>query len=127
MLPPLAIAISATRWSISVWVMISPLTMAVALTTEGMEVPNTMGLAGRLSTLVLLVGWSCATAAPAAAMPSMTSAVSGPALEIVLITATPQIPFVGQSIAGRAVRCEPLNAGLAADPLQGESKREGPA
>src|SRR4030095_4965122 len=55
------------------------------------------------------------------------SADNGLVLVIVLFTATPQIPFGGQSIAGRAVRFEPLTAGLAADALQRESKREGAA
>jgi len=43
----------------SVWVMTSPLTMAVALTTEGMAEPNTVGLLGSFSALVLS-GWASA-------------------------------------------------------------------
>ena len=39
----------------SVWVMTSPLTMAVALTTDGKAEPNTCGFSGRLSVAVDLV------------------------------------------------------------------------
>jgi hypothetical protein len=37
---PLEIASRATRWSMSVWVITSPLTMALALTTDGNGAPN---------------------------------------------------------------------------------------
>ena len=65
----------------SVWVMISPLTIAVALTTDGMVVPNSCGFSGRRSALTLLGagGWVCgavavwAIAALAAPSPRTTS------------------------------------------------------
>ena len=53
---PLAIASSASRWSMSVWVMTSPLTIAVALTTDGSGVPKNCGFSGKLSALALLAG-----------------------------------------------------------------------
>ena len=45
--PSLAIASSARRWSMSVWVMTSPLTIAVALTTDGRAWPKNCGFCGR--------------------------------------------------------------------------------
>jgi hypothetical protein len=58
----------------SVWVMISPFTIAVALTTDGMVEPNSWGFSGSLSAEVLLGSFAacCATAVPATA--SMTAA-----------------------------------------------------
>ena len=47
---------SARRWSTSVWVMTSPLTIAVALMTDGMAVPNSCGFSGRWSDWLLLIG-----------------------------------------------------------------------
>jgi hypothetical protein len=49
----LAIASSASRWSMSVWVMTSPLTIAVALTTDGIGVPNICGIFRQASAVAL--------------------------------------------------------------------------
>ena len=63
----------------SVWVMTSPLTIAVALTTDGMAVPNICGLSGRLSALALfgapVPAASCAAAAVATAIASAAARV----------------------------------------------------
>ena len=62
-LPPLALTISATRWSMSVPVMISPLITTVALRWLGSFLAKNSGLVGRFSPPAELPGpASCATA-----------------------------------------------------------------
>jgi hypothetical protein len=77
--PPLANVSKATRWSTSVPVMTSPLTIAVALMIEGIAVPNTCGASGRRSEAALLGSEagrlaSCAAAAPATARATAAAA-----------------------------------------------------
>ena len=88
--------------------MTSPLMIAVAFTTDGRLLPNTVGFSGKLSTLVVLAPWSCADAEPASpkAIPTAPNDASDIALvlpALVLIIATPTLEFLAiQSfISGR--------------------------
>src|SRR6478609_10485044 len=117
---------SCKRCSMSVWVMTSPLTMAVALTTDGIAVPKTCGFSGRRSAPPWL---DCALGPPAvcasAALPS-PSATAAPIIKARVpyppkARATIEISL-GLPMINNAVGL--LNAGLAAQPLQRDVEGE---
>ena len=63
----------------SVWVITSPLMIAVALTTDGMAVPNSCGFCGRLSVAVELTGSAASTGTALwAATPAAVAASARP-------------------------------------------------
>src|SRR3546814_12489346 len=100
---------SAVRWSTSVPVMTWPLTMAVAVRTDGSRSPKISGLAGMLSASVVLLPSSptvCATAAAAKADPASINA------------ALPKVPsFIIPPVnAGRLCAAMLLNPSLAGYP-----------
>ena len=70
------------RWSMSVWVMTSPLTIAVALTTDGMAEPKIWGLSGRRSALALLRARSSLDRIPAPLLAVATAITSAAAPRI---------------------------------------------
>ena len=122
----------------SVWVMISPLMIAVALTTDGMLAPNNWGFSGSLSAVVLFaapdgggVAAPCANAVPATAR----LRAAAPRRARVEKSSEPAVTFVKSlaktSLKPIAVYPRPLNAGLAAPSislaaksLQSHSERE---
>ena len=92
----------------SVWVMTSPLTIAVALMIDGMVLPNTVGLAGRLSPLTLDpgwpsadAGWPCADAAATAidatkvaSEPAVNRLIFNPTLKFLIFQSLVARPFI---------------------------------
>src|SRR5437868_13002332 len=130
---PLAIISHANLWSISVGVITSPLTIAVALTTDGMALPNICAFSGSFSDWALLTPLGCggalfcplSCARALLATPSAAAPMVNHRRALVTRKAPATIRF---SLFPNACHCRrPLNAGLAADPLQRQVNGEGAA
>ena len=125
----------ASRWSTSVWVMTSPLTIAVALTTEGMALPEYLGVLRQLQATGAVHRCLLIAARPVpllrerrrSPVPSAGTAAGDQRARrdsIEKMTAT-----IGYSLSFHviALAAGPLNAGLAAEPLQRQVNGEGAA